>query len=78
MKRFFSLISVFLLIFAVAACGGKKKNEEKPAYEEQITQEVSAEEGGTVKNSDESVSIEITSPLTPLHWRRVEKGVSFL
>ena len=28
MKRFFSLISVFLLIFAVAACGGKKKSDE--------------------------------------------------
>jgi len=59
MKRFLSLICVFLLIFAVVSCGGKKKNEEKPAYEEQVTQEISAEEGGTVKNSDESVSIEV-------------------
>ena len=59
MKRILCLVSVFLLIFAVAACGGKKKKDEKPAYEEQVTQEVSAEEGGTVKNSDESVSIEI-------------------
>ena len=58
MKRFFSLILVFLLIFSVVGCH-KKKKDEKPAYEEQVTQEVSAEEGGTVKNSDGSVSIEI-------------------
>ena len=71
MKRIFSLIFVVLLIFAVAACGeSKKKGQEptddptdptgeKPAYEEQVTQEVSATEGGTITNSDESVSIEI-------------------
>ena len=62
MKRVLSLICVFALIFAVASCGGKKKSEkkeERPAYEEQVTQEISAEEGGTVKNSDDSVSIEI-------------------
>ena len=56
MKRFFSLISVFLLIFAVACGGGKK---EKPAYEEQVTKEISAEEGGKVESSDGNTSIEI-------------------
>ena len=59
MKRVLSLICVFALIFAVVSCGGKKKKEEKPVYEEQVTQEISAEEGGTVKNSDDSVSIEV-------------------
>ncbi|MBR4531388.1 DUF1566 domain-containing protein [bacterium] len=59
MKRFLSLTCVFLLIFAVVSCGGKKKKEGKPVYEEQVTQEISAEEGGTVKNSDDSVSIEV-------------------
>ena len=59
MKRIFCLIFVFVLAFAVVSCSGKKKKEIKPDYEEQVTQEISAEEGGTVKNSDESVSIEI-------------------
>ena len=72
MKRVFCLISVFLLIFAVAACSGKKtKDIPDPGNDdehgegnaedgkEQITQEISAEEGGTIKNSDDSVSIEI-------------------
>ncbi len=59
MRRFFSLILVFVLVFAVLSCNSKKKNKEKPAFEEQVTQEVSAEEGGTVKNSDGSISIEI-------------------
>ena len=71
MKRIFCLISVFLLIFAVAACSGKKtKDIPDPGNDdehgegnadgkEQITQEISAEEGGTIKNSDDSVSIEI-------------------
>ena len=57
MKRFFSLISVFILIFAVVSCGGDKK--EKPAYEEQVTKEISAEEGGTVESSDGNTLIEI-------------------
>ena len=57
MKRFFSLICVFLLIFAVASCGGKKK--EKPAYEEQVTKEISAKDGGKVESKDGKTSIEI-------------------
>ena len=59
MKRFFSLILVFLLICMTVSCSSKKKREEKPEFEEQVSQEISAEEGGTIKNSDESVSIEI-------------------
>jgi hypothetical protein len=64
MKRVLSLICVILLISAVASCGGKKKSEKKeeeknPAFEEEIVQEISAEEGGTIKSSDNSVSIEI-------------------
>ena len=59
MKRFLSLICVFLLIFAVVSCGGKKKKEEKPAYEEQVTKEVSSEEGGKVESKDGNTSIEI-------------------
>ena len=63
MKRIFCLISIFILIFAVVSCGGKKKVEpnegNKPLPEEEVTKEVSAEEGGTVTNEDESVSIDI-------------------
>ena len=57
MKRIFSLICVFLLIFAVVSCGDKKK--EKPAYEEQVTKEISASDGGTVESKDGKTSIEI-------------------
>ena len=58
MKRVFSLIFVFLLISAVVSCGGKKK-EEKPAYEEQVTKEISASDGGKVESKDGKTSIEI-------------------
>ena len=57
MKRFFSLICVFLLISAVVSCGGKKK--EKPAYEEQVTKEISASDGGKVESKDGKTSIEV-------------------
>ena len=57
MKRFLSLICVFLLIIAVVSCGGDKKV--KPAYEEQVTKEVSSEEGGKVESKDGKTSIEI-------------------
>ena len=61
MKKMF-VFSVLLasLIFAVS-CSSKKKSEEKkdPVVKEEVAQEISAEEGGTIKNSDESVSIEI-------------------
>ena len=58
MKRLFSLICVFLLIFAAVSCGGKK-NGEKPAYEEQVTKEISAKDGGKVESKDGKTSIEI-------------------
>ena len=64
MKRIFCLIMVFIAVFAVS-CSGKKKVEpdegNKPLPEEEVTKEVSAEEGGTVTNEDGSVSIEIPS-----------------
>ncbi|MBP5435410.1 DUF1566 domain-containing protein [bacterium] len=57
MKRFLILVIVFVSLFAFVSCGGKKK--EKPRFEEEITKEIKAEEGGTITNSDESVAIEI-------------------
>lgn len=63
MKRVLCLILVFVSLFALASCSGKKKNDpqsnDKPLFEEEVTKEISAEEGGTVANSDGSVSIEI-------------------
>ena len=63
MKRVLCLILVFVSLFALASCSGKKKSElqnnEKPLFEEEVVKEISAEEGGTVANSDGSVSIEI-------------------
>ena len=58
MKRIFCLILVFVLIFAVVSCGKKKKSE-IPGYEEQVSKEISAEEGGTVESSDGKTSVEI-------------------
>ncbi len=64
MKRVLCLIMVFVSLFALASCNSKKKNkpeqnDEKPLFEEEVSKEISAEEGGTIKSSDESVSIEI-------------------
>ena len=63
MKRVLCLILVFVSLFALASCSGKKKSDpqsnDKPLFEEEVTKEISAEEGGTVANSDGSVSIEI-------------------
>ena len=58
MKKILCLISVLVLIFAVAACN-KKKKDEIPGYEEQVSKEISAEEGGKVESSDGKTSIEI-------------------
>ncbi|MBQ4437677.1 DUF1566 domain-containing protein [bacterium] len=57
MKRFFSLIFVFVLMLSVASCGDSKK--ENPVYEEQVSKEIKAEEGGKVESSDGNTSIEI-------------------
>ncbi len=64
MKRVLCLIMVFVSLFALASCNSKKKNkpeqnDEKPLFEEEVSKEISAEEGGTIQSSDESVSIEI-------------------
>ncbi len=55
MKRVFCLILVFISLLAFVSCGGRKKN----VIKEKVTQEVSAEDGGTISTSDESVSIEV-------------------
>ena len=63
MKRVFCFIFVFVSIFAVTACGGKKKEVPdeggKPLPQEEVAQEIPAEDGGIVTSSDESVTIEI-------------------
>lgn len=59
MKRILSLISLFVIVFAVASCSGKKKKEEIPGYEEQVSKEIKAEEGGTVESKDGKTSVEI-------------------
>lgn len=57
MRRIFVVILVFVSFFTFMSCGGRKGELSK--IEEVVTKTVSAENGGTVKNSDESVSIEI-------------------
>ncbi len=59
MKRVFCLILVFVSIFALASCSAKKKKEEKSLVEEEVTKEISAEEGGKIESSDGQTSIEI-------------------
>ena len=56
MKRIFALFLIFAALFAFASCGSKKEN---PAYEEQVSKEIKAEEGGKVESSDGKTSIEI-------------------
>ena len=57
MKRVLSLVLIFILVFAVASCGDKKKK--KDDVKEKVSKEISAEEGGTVSTSDESVAVDI-------------------
>lgn len=59
MKRFLILVIVFVSLFAFASCGSKKK--EKPRFEEEITKEIKAEEGGTIESSDGKTSIEVSA-----------------
>ena len=60
MKRFLSLILVFVCLFALFSCSDKKSHKkEEVAKAESVSKEVSAEEGGKVESSDGSISIEI-------------------
>ena len=59
MKRILCLILVFVSLFAFASCSSKKKKEETLKIEEEISQEISAEKGGKIENSDKSISIEV-------------------
>ncbi len=56
MKRVLSLVLIFILVFAVASCGDKKKKDD---VKEKVSKEISAEDGGTVSTSDESVAVDI-------------------
>ena len=61
MRRFLILVLVFVAVFAVSCSGKKKEEKENVAseFEEQVSKEISAEEGGTVESSDGKTSIEI-------------------
>jgi hypothetical protein len=58
MRRFLIPVLVFAAVFAVS-CSGKKKTNEENSYVEEVSKEISAEEGGTVESSDGKTSIEI-------------------
>ena len=55
MKRVLVLVSILMLIFALASCSKKKSHD----YKEQVSKEIKAEEGGTVESSDGKTSVEI-------------------
>ena len=56
MKRVLCLVLIFIAVFTVASCGSKKKTD---AVKERVSKEISAEEGGTISTSDESVALDI-------------------
>ena len=58
MKRVFCMIFIFSMLLAAVSCGEDKKGV-KVVVKEEVAREVSADEGGTVTTSDDSVSIEI-------------------
>ena len=58
MKRLFCLILTFVSVLALVSCGSKKK-EDVPGYEEQVSKEIKAEEGGKVESSDGKTTIDI-------------------
>ena len=55
MKKILCLISILILVFAVS-CSKKKKSND---YEERVSKEISAEEGGKVESSDGKTSVDI-------------------
>ena len=59
MKRLFCLILTFVSVLVLVSCGSKKKEEEKPLFEEQVSKEIKADEGGKVESSDGKTSVEI-------------------
>ena len=56
MKRVFGLILIFIAVFTVASCGDEKKSA---APKEKVSKEITAEDGGTISTSDESVAVDI-------------------
>ena len=58
MKKILCLVSILILIFAVVSCS-KKKKDEIPGYEEQVSKEIKADEGGKVESSDGKTSVDI-------------------
>ena len=65
MKKILILISVLVFVFALASCS-KKKKDELPAYEEQVSKEIKADEGGKVESSDGKTSA--WSACDPSSW----------
>ena len=65
MKRVLVLVSILMLIFALASCSKKKSHD----YKEQVSKEIKAEEGGTVESSDGKTSVEIPWELSKVTRR---------
>ena len=58
MRRFLIPVLVLVAVLAVS-CSGKKTTHDENACVEEVSKEISAEEGGTVESSDGKTSIEI-------------------
>ncbi len=58
MRRVLILVLVFAVVFAVS-CSSKKKENLTPEFEEQVSKEIKAEEGGKIESSDGKTAIEV-------------------
>ena len=59
MKRVFSLALIFVLLLAISCNDKTKEKEQKLTIKEQVSREISSEDGGKIESSDGNISIEI-------------------
>jgi uncharacterized protein YcfL len=61
MKKIFVIPVIFTVLFFAVSCGSKNKTEKHKGavLKEEVTKEISAEEGGTMTSSGDEISIEI-------------------
>ena len=61
MKKIICTLSLFLLIFAVS-CSGKKASDEVAKLIDEVSQDISADEGGKIESETENDSVSIDIP----------------
>ena len=61
MKKILCIVSIFLLIFAVS-CSSKKASDEVAKLIDEVSQDISADEGGKIESETENDSVSIDIP----------------